>query len=37
MRKLVLFPAIVAPLPFTPMLVVTTGSPFSPLSADVSG
>ena len=36
MRKSVLFPAIVAPLPFTPIRVVTTGSPFSPLSAEVS-
>jgi len=34
-RKLVWFPAIVAPLPFTPIRAVTTGSPFSPLSAEV--
>ena len=36
MRKSLLFPAIVAPLPFTPIRVVTTGRPFSPLSAEAS-
>ena len=35
-RKLRSFPSIVAPLPFTPIRVVTTGRPFSPLSAEVS-
>jgi hypothetical protein len=34
--RTVLVPSIAAPLPFTPIRVMITGSPFSPLSADLS-